>query len=571
MNRLGSLWPPRPLFYRRFVERAVREQPHPDTPLRAGIFVIYGIAGVVSTLGWGTMHLGGGALGPASIYYGSTLLITALVLHTLRTGRLRHPSHALALTFLVIASYGTWITGGLVQSNITPFFALIVSSFFLLGKDGYPWALAYLVVPMLFEAGHWSGVQYPQATAARGRTDATFTWVVMAGVIFISGGAYELLREKAIVTISDADRMKQRFMANLSHELRTPIHILRSTHDLLTRSELSPQQSAMVHRGHNQILTLAHLVDDLLDFSRLEREALRLRPEDFCPTAVLATVAEWLGDECARAGLSFAFSTDPSTPAWVRGDPQRVLQIVNNLATNALKFTERGGITLDLGPHGSHGIRLALRDTGPGIPQHERERVFTSFYQVDGSFARRHDGAGLGLFIVSQLTAAMGGTITLDSTVGAGSTFEVRLPLDAPETADHTLAARHQPPAGVLVLVVDDVEDNRELTGDQLEVLGQRVLLAESGARALALWRERSPDLMLMDIQMPEMDGYQVLREMREESARSGHPLPRVVAMTGHCSAEDAAALTAGGFSEAIFKPFGLDNLRALLTPKEGG
>jgi PAS domain S-box-containing protein len=372
-----------------------------------------------------------------------------------------------------------------------------------------------------------------------------------------------------------ANRAKSSFLATMSHELRTPLNAVIGAAQLLrTAAADEPLRASLVEAIEASGSALLGLIENIMDLSRIEAGALALAPADFdlieCAQAAVATLAV-----PARAkSLALACIVEPDVPAWRRGDPLRLRQVLLNLLGNAVKFTAAGGVVLRLA-RGARDTDLSIEvtDTGAGIAPAAIAHVFEPFRQADSGTTRRFGGSGLGLAIVRQLLQAMGGQIGVRSQVGRGSTFTIQLPLplaDEPPAAAGTnacTAAPSQPPGRAhTVLVVEDDATNRQIVSGMLRHAGYAVGTAVDGGQALRLLGERAWDLVLMDWQMPDMDGLEVTRRLRRGACGPlGQQVP-IVALTANAFAEDRNACLAAGMNDYLSKPVDLGSLLAAVA-----
>ena len=366
-----------------------------------------------------------------------------------------------------------------------------------------------------------------------------------------------------------ANRAKSEFLANMSHEIRTPMNAILGFSELTLATELTDKQRDYLQTVTEAARGLLVLINDILDYSRIEAGAVNLASEALDPASLVNGVVATLEEEAAAKRIGLTARVAPDVPALVQGDPHRLRQILLNLAGNAVKFTETGGVELRLSRQTdsgtSAGLRFEVADTGMGIPPETQAKLFTRFTQADSSVARKFGGTGLGLAISRSLVQAMGGAIGLTSAPGQGSTFwfTVALPVvDAPRlpaapAANAPVAARP-----VRILLVDDADTNRRLAKIILNGAGHTVDDVADGAAAVAAVRKNSYDLVLMDIQMPEVDGYEATRRIHALD----RPTPPIVAMTANAMAEDIERCYAAGMDGHILKPIDAAGLLAAVA-----
>jgi CheY-like chemotaxis protein len=359
-------------------------------------------------------------------------------------------------------------------------------------------------------------------------------------------------QREAEEALRDADRRKDEFLSVLSHELRNPLAPIRNSVSILDRSGPASEQTrrarAVIER---QVDHLTRLVDDLLDVTRIARGKIELQHRDVDVASVVRRTAEDLRSVVCAHGVELAVEI-PSEPVTVNGDAMRLAQVLGNLLQNAAKFTPGGGgVRLSLrAVDGAAEIRV--RDTGIGIQPPLLERIFEPFVQADRSLARTDGGLGLGLALVKGITALHGGTVRAESAgTGTGAEFIVRLPL--------AVAAKAVPPADAaaapggphhVVLVVDDNVDAADSLAELVELLGHSAVVAYDGSSALEQARERRPDVVLCDIGLPGMSGYEVARALRAAGAGM-----QLVAVSGYAQPEDLRRAADAGFDRHVAKP----------------
>jgi len=355
-----------------------------------------------------------------------------------------------------------------------------------------------------------------------------------------------------------ATRAKTEFLANMSHEIRTPLTAIIGFTGLLAWAEGMPDAAkSHVERIAAGGQALLSLVNDILEFSKLEAGQVEFDPHTFRPTDCLEEAVDVVHDRAARKGLSLTITPNPSLPERVFADSGRVRQIILHLLSNAIKFTRQGSVTLSAS-HGDAGpdmLRIAVTDTGVGVPGERIDRLFKRFSQVDGSATREFGGAGLGLAICKNLIEKMGGEIGVETEEARGSTFWFTLPAPVVEgAAGGSLAlAERQGLDGVHILVVDDLPANRELVLAILEPFGAVLTTASSGGEAVEAALHTRFDLILLDLQMPGMDGLSAARAIRASSNLNS--ATSILAFTANDPPRDMTEYTEAGIDDHIAKP----------------
>jgi signal transduction histidine kinase/CheY-like chemotaxis protein len=366
-----------------------------------------------------------------------------------------------------------------------------------------------------------------------------------------------------------ASQAKSRFLAVMSHELRTPLHGVLGAADLLrdpTLEEANRRELVeTVRRGGTHLL---HLINDVLDLSRIEAGRLELIDQPFELRAALAQVMETLQPQAEAKGLQCRLAVEDTVPGWLRGDEFRLRQVLLNLMGNAVKFTDRGHVSLALRYEPlMRQLHAHIEDTGIGIERAHQNLVFDAFHQADSGVTRRHAGSGLGLAITRQLVTLMKGSMVLQSEPGIGTRITLRLPLVPAEAlaqgpaVNSALAPLPGGLAGVRVLLVDDDAVNTMIASQMLETAAIEVHTASSGVDALNQLTRGGFDLVLMDWRMPDMDGLEATRRLRAgEAGEAARHLP-VVGLTANAYAEDRAACLAAGMDDVLVKPVGRKRL----------
>ncbi|NNL54981.1 MAG: response regulator [Woeseia sp.] len=375
--------------------------------------------------------------------------------------------------------------------------------------------------------------------------------------------------------LAAAVETKGNFLANMSHEMRTPMNAILGLTRLGMKTELTEQQRDYFGKVEQSAEGLQDIIDSILDFSKLADGELECVSQSFEPTAVAEGLRRVWEDAAREAELELNVAVDSNIPQVLLGDAKRLKQVLSIFVSNALKFTENGkvGVELTLLPSAGHAarVRFAVSDTGAGIHEDQRKHLFEAFSQADNSMTRKHGGTGLGLSIAERLVELMGGQIEVESTVGAGSTFsfELELPVPKPSVEEEDVGLDLTPIRGARVLLVDDSELNLQVAGELLRQAKLRVDTALNGRQAVEKATSQPYDCILMDVQMPVMDGYTATEQIRAKSHLDQLP---ILAMTANAMQQDRERGTAAGMNDYIPKPIDPDELhRALLRWIEPG
>lgn len=369
-----------------------------------------------------------------------------------------------------------------------------------------------------------------------------------------------------------ANKAKSDFLAMISHELRTPMNAVLGAADLLRRGELHERDQELVEAIASSSGLLMSQLNELLDFAKIEAQKLEITPQPMDLQAVFTEITSIWRSRFAAKGLEFVVDLPANLDFDVQMDRGRLQQIVGNLLSNAHKFTENGRVELQLSSEGSpngHQIRLAIRDSGIGMPQDRLESIFEPFSQADSSITRRYGGTGLGLAICRRLAGLMGGTLTAHSLVDVGSTFTLILP--APRiTRDRENTSGLEKPVpiqqlgrGGTILIAEDHPTNQLILQRFLKLAGHRTIIAGNGVEAVEAASQRGYDLILMDLRMPEMDGFQAISNIREFGPNVDTP---IIVLSADARGEDRDRAASIGANDYLTKPIDPARLFAALA-----
>jgi len=374
--------------------------------------------------------------------------------------------------------------------------------------------------------------------------------------------------EVLALTAQTASRAKSEFLATMSHEIRTPLNGVLGTAEAMERGELSEDQRRRLGVIQASGQSLLQVLNAILDISQIEAGKMELVTAPFCLDAFADGLAQLYGGLAEEKGLAFSLTVDPGVAGWREGDESRLRQVISNLISNAVKFTEAGAVTVSLSGD-ARTLTCRVLDTGVGIPADRHAQIFEKFVQIDGSTTRRTGGSGLGLAICRDLVALMGGRVEVETPAEGGALFTVEVPCPAVATPAAEQSLAPSPAQGleddIRVLVVDDNATNRLVLETMLAQLGIATASAKDGREAVELWEAGGWDVVLMDIHMPVMDGLEACREIRSREAAGGRGHTPIIAVTASVLSHETKRYYLAGLDGVVAKPIEIGSLIAAL------
>jgi PAS domain S-box-containing protein len=388
-----------------------------------------------------------------------------------------------------------------------------------------------------------------------------FLAVVLNDIDQFKKTSTELMRAKD--DAEKANRAKSEFLANMSHEIRTPINGIVGMIDLTMLTELSQEQQDNLNTAKSCADSLLKIINDILDFSKMEAGKLVVDRVDFDIKNLLDEVTKTHAIKASGKGLELLYAFSSNIPPYLVGDPNRLQQVLNNLISNAIKFTDQGDVSVEVRKltqnHKSIELQFSVKDSGIGISAQDRNLLFKSFSQIDGSYTRRFGGTGLGLVISKQIVEMMGGSIDVKSELQKGSTFSFTLPFTIGSKPLVQNSYLKKPEKSLQILIAEDDQVNQLVLSRMLQKRGYRVGLANNGMEAVRAFERGGIDLILMDIQMPEMDGIEAMQRIRSQEEKG--PYTPIIALTAYALKGDREKFLSLGMDEYIAKPISMPDL----------
>ncbi len=482
--------------------------------------------------------------------------------------------HAVTGLSVLLTVYTAMQTGGINSTAVVWLNVLSVPVLLMLGRGAtLVWIGIILLAILSLTLMTWLGVVSSHVTVS----SSVVTWAYLNHVfallnLMMGVRIYEHLHHVQLRKLNQrneelkathealirAQAHKDEFVAAVGHELRTPMNVILGFNGVLRR-ELADEPEPLAVVGHIRRSTehLLQVVNDILDFSQLQADKLRLNRVDFALVTLSDELQQRHGAKAQNKGLALQFERGADLPDRVHGDPNRLLQILNNLVDNAIKFTHQGAVTVRLLTHGEH-LRFEVQDSGRGIPRERQAHIFRRFEHADVQTNRAYGGTGLGLTLCEKLVALHGGQIGVDSQEGRGALFWFEIPLQVAQSADPDadLANDQFGDEALSILVVDDNQVNLMVAQLQLQKCWPKakITTVDSGAKALSLIDQQLFDVALIDMIMPDMDGMQVTRQIRQQFPAIAARMP-ILALTANTNPVDRERCLAAGMNEVLHKP----------------
>lgn len=486
---------------------------------------------------------------------------------------------------LLQVSYAAWVSGGIFSPRLAWFTLMPLVPFYALSRRaGLIWLGVVLLVMGGMSWAAWQGWAFSDPTVGLAQVRSSFasnavTMLAILSVVFLYEGLYRQAYNERVQRnreledkrqeLERTSALREQFIANVSHELRTPMNaILGFNSMLLRRAQDNPQALKILNHTRQSADHLMTVINDVLDYSQLQAGKIRVQNETFALHDTVRNAFDLFNLRVKSMHLQYRCEIDQDVPEWVNTDRHRLMQILVNLLGNAIKFTHQGHVTLrvmlDEAPHDpsmAPGVRFSVQDSGIGIAEHQKARIFERYIQAGDDIQSRYGGTGLGLSITRRLVELMGGRIGFDSTWGQGSTFWVTLPLTAQAAPPQPLN-KQGPDAGtnpqrLNFLVVDDHPINRLLVKKVLSHHWphSHVAEAEDGVQAMTAVQQERFDVIFMDMVMPRMDGIEATQALRRDPNASTSNTP-IVGLTANVNPQDLERFKAAGLNDVMLKPF---------------